>query len=245
MDDLADILIDEIYTEIQAGKDFFRRIPVIVPNRSIERYLSLRFAHRHDVTAQIEFLPLMSVFRRFMPRNPARGRLNIDEKTIGWRVYRILLERGSETAFPELIRWVNGDAKKLYELSRQLGGLYDKYILYRPEWINEWEAGRMPSGLEREPAALWQGELWRRVAGEDWKGGHFAAVYGKIMRGEPEMASDADKAGTISIFGFSQLPPAVLRCLERFSSGGTPVTLYHLVPGKTFSWRMSAGKRTS
>lgn len=234
MDDLADILIDEIYTAIRGERDLFRRIPVIVPNRSIERYLSLRFAHRHEVTAQIEFLPLMSVFHRFMPRNPARGRLNIDEKTIGWRVYRILLERDSEKAFPELIRWVNGDAKKLYELSRQLGSLYDKYILYRPDWINAWEDGLTPSGLEREPSAAWQGELWRRVTGADWKGNHFAAVYGKIMRGEPEMASDADKAGTIRIFGFSQLPPAVLRCLERFSAGGTPVTLYHLVPGKTF-----------
>ncbi len=234
MDDLADLLIDEIHAEIRDGRDLFRRIPVIVPNRSIERYLSLRFAHRHDVTSQIEFLPLMSVFRRFTPRNSARSRLRIDEKTIGWRVYRILLERDSEKAFPELIRWVNGDAKKLYELSRQLGSLYDKYILYRPEWINEWEAGRVPSSLEREPAAAWQGELWRRVAGEDWKGDHFAAVYGKIMRGELDVSSGADKTGTIRIFGFSQLPPAVLRCLERFSAGGMPVTLYHLVPGKTF-----------
>ena len=235
MDDLADILIDEIYAEIRAGRDLFRRIPVIVPNRSIERYLSLRFAHRHDVTAQIEFLPLMSVFHRFMPRNPAHGQLNIDEKTIGWRVYRVLLERDSETAFPELIRWVSGDAKKLYELSRQLGSLYDKYILYRPEWINEWEEGRMPRGLEGEPDAHWQGELWRRIAGADWKGKHFAAVYKKILLGEADgVLSDADSIEKVRIFGFSQLPPAVLRCLERFSAGGTQVALYHLVPGKSF-----------
>ena len=235
MDDLADILIDEIHAEIQSEGNLFRRIPVIVPNRSIQRYLSLRFAHRHDVTAQIEFLPLMSVFHRFIPRNAARGRRNIDEKTIGWRVYRVLLERDSEKAFPELIRWVNGDAKKLYELSRQLGSLYDKYILYRPEWINEWEAGRIPRGLEREQDAHWQGELWRKVAGEDWKGNHFAAVYEKITYGEADcVLSDADKTEKIRIFGFSQLPPAVLRCLEWFSAAGTSITLYHLVPGKSF-----------
>ena len=40
MDDLADLLIDEIHAEIRDGRDLFRRIPVIVPNRSIERYLS-------------------------------------------------------------------------------------------------------------------------------------------------------------------------------------------------------------
>ena len=234
MDDLADVLIEEVYAEIRNSGDLFRRVRVIVPNRSIQRYLSLRFAHRHEVTAQIEFLPLMSVFSRFMPRNSVSGRLNIDEKTIGWRIYRILMERDSEAAFPQLVRWIGGDAKKLYELSRQLGSLYDKYILYRPEWISAWEAGRMPLGLEGEPVAAWQGELWRRVAGEDWKGNHFAAVYGKIMRGVPEAFSGAEDRGTIRIFGFSQLPPAVLRCLEKFGSLGTAVALYHLVPGKSF-----------
>ncbi len=234
MDDLADVLIEEIHAEIRAGGDLFRRVPVIVPNRSIQRYLSLRFAHRHEVTAQIDFLPLMSVFHRFMPRTPASGRLSIDEKTIGWRVYRILLESDTEPVFLPLTRWIGGDAKKLYELSRQLGSLFDKYILYRPEWINAWEAGQMPPGLDGEPVAVWQGELWRRVAGEDWKGSHFAAVYGKIMRGELDSVPETGNSETIRIFGFSQLPPAVLRCLECFSRLGTAVTLYHLVPGKSF-----------
>ena len=234
MDALADLLIDEVCEEFGRGGDFFRKIQVIVPNRSIQRYLSLRFAHRHGAAAQIEFASLMSVFRRFMPKSPAPGRLDIDEKTIGWRIYRILLEPESKDVFPVLTRWIGGDAKKLYELSCQLGTLYDKYLLYRPEWINAWESGGMPRGLEREQAAAWQGELWRRIAGEDWKGCHFAAVYGRIRRGEVQAVPGAADAETIRIFGFSQLPPAVLRCLECFSSLGMAVKVYHLAPSAAF-----------
>jgi exonuclease V gamma subunit len=92
MDDLADMLIEEIHAEIGTDANLFRKIPVIVPNRSIQRYLSLRFAHRHKVTAQIEFLPLMSVFRRSLPRGSGQIRPEINEKTIAWRIYRILLK---------------------------------------------------------------------------------------------------------------------------------------------------------
>lgn len=231
MDALADALIDEIRAEV-GNSDLFLRTPVIVPNRSVQRYLALRFAHRHGIAAQLEFPSLMSVFQRFLPQ--AHDRPDINGKTIGWRIYRIMLEPESETAFPVLTRWIRGDSKRLYDLSRQLGDLYDKYMLYRPWWINAWEEGRTPRGLNDEPAAVWQGELWRRVAGRDWKGNHFAATFDRIVRRvERDGASGAElkNAGeTIRIFGFSQLPPTALQCLERFHKLGMTVKLYHLVP---------------
>ena len=227
MDDLADLLTDEIRDEFRRC-DLFRTIPVIVPNRSIRRYLSIRFALRHIVAARIEFPSLMSIFRRMNRREGEPGP-NIDEKTIGWRIYRILRESGDD--FPVLTRWIDGDSKRLYDLSRQLGALYDKYLLYRPDWINDWESERMPRGLTGEPAAVWQSALWRRVAADDWKGNHFAGAYDRIMRGE---IPDYIRSGTIRIFGFSQLPPAVVRCLERFGDAGAVVKLYHLTPSEVF-----------
>ena len=231
MDALADVLLDEVHAEA-AQCDLFRKTRIIVPNRSIQRYLSLRFAQRFDIAAQLEFPSLMTVFRRFLPRTGDRS--DIDRTTIGWRIYRILLEPESESVFPALTRWVRGDSKRLYDLSRQLGDLYDKYMLYRPWWINAWEAGRTPHGLNGEPDAVWQGELWRRIAGEDWKGNHFAAVFDRIVCRD----TSADVPGvagpnggeTIRIFGFSQLPPTVIQCLEQLHKLGATVKLYHLVP---------------
>lgn len=231
MDSLADVLIDEIHAEAR-NSSLFSKTRIIVPNRSIQRYLSLRFAHRHGIAAQLEFPSLMSVFQRFLPQT--HDRPNIDKNTIGWRIYRILREPGSDTAFPELTQWIEGDSKRLYDLSRQLGELYDKYMLYRPGWINDWEAGSTPHGLSGEPNADWQGELWRRIAGQDWRGKHFAGVFDRIVCKDELNAAPRDgrkKDGeTIRIFGFSQLPPTVLRCLEKIHQFGTDVKLYHLVP---------------
>ncbi|MBR4253997.1 MAG: exodeoxyribonuclease V subunit gamma [Lentisphaeria bacterium] len=235
MDALADVLIDEIHAEVRESA-LFRRTQVIVPNRSIQRYLSLRFAQRYGIAAQLEFPLLMSVVQRFLPRTCSRP--EIGEKTIGWRIYRILGKPESGKVFPSLTQWMKDDPKRLYDLSRQLGSLYDKYMLYRPWWINDWEAGRMPHGLDGEPSAAWQGELWRRIVGEDWKGNHFAAAFDRIVRnGEPAHTSgEGDGTGgeTIRIFGFSQLPPTMLECLERLAGLGTTVKLYHLVPSGEF-----------
>jgi len=234
MDALADVLLDEVRAEA-AQHDLFRKTRIIVPNRSIQRYLSLRFAHRYGIAAQLEFPSLMTVFRRFLPRT-AGERPDIDGKTIGWRIYRTLLDSESESVFPMLTRWIRGDSKRLYDLSRQLGDLYDKYMLYRPWWINAWEAGRTPHGLNGEPDALWQGELWRRIAGEDWKGNHFAAVFDRLVRGGDVPGGVSGGTGPdggdqpIRIFGFSQLPPTVLQCLEELHRRGATVKLYHLVP---------------
>ena len=231
MDALADVLLAEVYEEV--GKSgFFSRTRIIVPNRSIQRYLSLRFAHRYGIAAQLEFPSLMSVFQRFLPQGHARP--DINGKTIGWRIYRVMQEPGADKAFPQLTRWIRGDSKRLYDLSRQLGDLFDKYMLYRPQWINAWEAGAVPQGLNGEPDAAWQGELWRRVAGEDWRGEHFAAVFDRIRtgnQGDGVPGEERTNGGdTIRIFGFSQLPPTVLQCLETIHQEGTAVKLYHLVP---------------
>ena len=231
MDTLADVLLDEIQIEVK-DSELFHKTRIIVPNRSIQRYLSLRFANRYGIAAQLEFPSLMSVFQRFLPQPHARP--NIDKKTIGWRIYRTLRDAESEKVFSLLTRWIRGDSKRLYDLSRQLGELYDKYMLYRPRWINDWEAGLTPQGLNGEPAADWQGELWRRIAGRDWKGNHFAAIFDRIAhKDEWNSASCEDQNSdgeTIRIFGFSQLAPTVLHCLEIIQQLGTDVKVYHLVP---------------
>ena len=231
MDALADALLDEIHNEVRNG-DFFHSIRIIVPNKSIQRYLSLRFAHRYGIAAQLEFSSLMSIFQRFLPKGHAHS--NIDKKTIGWRIYRIMLEPESGKDFPMLTQWINGDSKRLYDLSCQLGELYDKYMLYRPWWINDWEAEVTPQGLNGEPNAAWQGKLWHRVAKEYWKGNHFAAVFNRFKRKEGLTGASGEASRnekeTIRIFGFSQLPPTMLQCLETIRQLGTAVELYHLVP---------------
>ena len=63
MEALADRLIDTIAEE-QRSHGLFHRTPVIVPNKSMERYLTIRFAARKGIESGITFPFLMSMFGR-------------------------------------------------------------------------------------------------------------------------------------------------------------------------------------
>ena len=232
LEELADLLIAELAADIRAhavprgGNDspsgLFYAPEVIAPNKAMRRYLTMRFARNEGIAAGIRFPSLMSLF-------PAD---RIDAGSIGWRIYRILEPESERAAFPLLERWIHGDAKRCHDLAVQLGRLYYQYMLYRPDWLNAWERNAVPDELRGEKDADWQGELWRRTAGSDWKGRHFAAKYARIIRGETD-----GRRRKIRLFGFSQPAPAVMECLAWLSAAdGADVALYQPVPscGKYF-----------
>ena len=52
----------------------------------------------------------------------------------------------------------DGDPRKRLELADRLARMYDKCLLYRPDWIREWEGGSTPH---------WQARLWRLLVAAD------------------------------------------------------------------------------
>ena len=57
----------------------------------------------------------------------------------------------------------DGDPRKRLELADRLARMYDKCLLYRPDWIREWESG---------PAPHWQARLWQLLVAEHSEGAH-------------------------------------------------------------------------
>ena len=237
METLADILIGKIARE-QSGRNPFYKTRVVISNKSMARFLTQRFAERVGIEAGIEYPFLMSLFsrQRLKPAGATAAENTssapeIDAGTIAWRILRILRETEGLPEFSHLTEWTGGDPVRRYELALQLGRLYNKYLLYRPDWINAWESGDdTAAGLPRgRKDVAWQGRMWRLTAGEDWKGRHFAAVWREIKSGDLVPKSPEP----IRIFGFSAIPPAVLECLEMFGRR-QPVELYQLTPSNAF-----------
>ena len=52
----------------------------------------------------------------------------------------------------------DGDPRKRLELADRLARMFDRCLLYRPDWIREWESG---------PAPHWQARLWQRLVATD------------------------------------------------------------------------------
>ena len=57
----------------------------------------------------------------------------------------------------------DGDPRKRLELADRLARMYDKCLLYRPDWIREWESGSTPH---------WQARLWQLLVADSPEGAH-------------------------------------------------------------------------
>ena len=70
----------------------------------------------------------------------------------------------------------DGDPRKRIELADRLARMYDKCLLYRPDWIREWESG---------PAPHWQARLWQLLVAADGPEGahHWVNVLGGFRAG--------------------------------------------------------------
>ena len=64
--------------------------------------------------------------------------------------------RGWEGAVRGYLR--DGDPRKRLDLADRLARVYDQCLLYRPDWIREWERGAAPH---------WQARLWQRLVEMD------------------------------------------------------------------------------
>ena len=235
MEELADILGEKLRSE-SAGKGIFFQSQVIVPNKGIARFLTLRFTEKNKIVMGMEFPYLMT----FLLRNI--GQLSgdiqeqgeeahdascwdalINKETLTFRIFSLLPDLCEKEEFSVLQKYCGEDNGRCWQLAETLAALYDRYILYRPDWINRWEKSEECSESEK-----WQCLLWRKVrenwpANADGKAVHFAHIHQNICKGKWGIQSQ----DTIRLFGFSSVAEPVLECLEKL---GVAVEIYALSP---------------
>lgn len=181
---------------------------ILVQSRGMERWVSMELARRHGICANCWFpFPnhfVAYLFRQVLADVPEDERF--DPSVMTWKVMKILPAHLPRKAFETLRNYLaEGAAElKLFQLAQKIAGLFDQYLLFRPEMILDWEAGR---GND------WQAVLWRELAkGEEGKNPAalqkaFLEALRRPSAGLPELPE------RISVFGISALPPFHLHIL--------------------------------
>ena len=244
MEKLAEILGNKLCAELP-GKGIFHQPQVIVPNRGIARFLTLRFAEQQRVIMGMQFPYLMTFLLRNVGRvagdvqeqgDEAHELFNwdalINKESLAMRIWAVLPELLDKEDFGKLKKYVSAEntALRRWQLAEKLAALFDCYILYRPDWILLWENKEELKGLFEKARSVeaWQRTLWQAVrqdwpAGADGKVVHFAHVYQKICSGEWKL----DFKDPIRLFGFSAFPAPILKCLEKLD---VEVEIYTVSP---------------
>ena len=211
---------------------------IVVPHPTLGRWLTLELAEHLGVAAHLKVeLPAQfawSIMREAVPTLPAEQPFEL--KRLRWRIFEALADvtSGSAPAGAEAVRryLADGDPRKRFELAERLAGVYDRCLLYRPDWIRAWEAGA---------AAHWQARLWQRLAAGQTGPRHwvaaidaFAAAVGSgVPPTWPRRAS---------FFGIAALSPSYLAML-RHAAQHMEIHLYLLSPCREY-WGDIAPRRS-
>jgi exodeoxyribonuclease V gamma subunit len=159
----SDALAESLATVMRtAPPSLFEADHVAVPSTAVARWLEFRLADALGIATRIDFaFPAAYVWRLFGRVLPEVGQTSPFERAaMQWRLLRLL----DASDAPAVRRYLAGDdGRKRSELAARLAGLFDRYLVERPDWIAAWNAGRRV-GLG--PDEGWQAALWHALFDE-------------------------------------------------------------------------------
>lgn len=132
---------------------------IVTQSNGMARWLALRLADRLGICANLSFQfpstflwEMSRAVLQYLPPTSA-----FEKPVLSWRLMRLLRELEKTPQFAALHAYLGpgDDDFRRYELSCRIADCFDQYLVYRPDWIEKWEAGQDDD---------WQAELWRRLA---------------------------------------------------------------------------------
>ncbi len=252
LEGLADVLAGFLRYPLSSG--VLEPEVVVVPSRGLERWLKLRLARVNGISANLEF-PFPQAFLEKKVFAGLRGQIDAQsnddlftEGLLVWKLFMVLgkvadgsasgrADLGAVAGYLERV----GDELSRYQLALELGDLFDRYLLFRPELIRAWERGENP--LSQFAASAWQMALWRAI-GRGVTKNHFAAlqeivnqlVYPEFYPAGPGFSLSELKAklpARLFLFGFAALPFNYLDLFKALSCL-IEVHLFHVNPCAEF-----------
>lgn len=202
---------------------------IVIQSRGMERWLAIELARQLGICAHCAFpFPnafLQEVFSRVMPDQPEES--VFEREAMAFGIMHRLPEFSSRPGCEHLRRYLADDPTQLkrYQLSVKIADTFDQYLVFRPDLIFAWEAGRNDH---------WQAALWRDLAAgreHRHRAGQQRKLLEKIRRADTGAACDLPER--VSVFGVSHLPPAYL---ETFAALGglMRVNLFLMNPCREF-----------
>lgn len=219
---LAEDFID--YFQAQAQKHSpLDECRVIVQSTGMARWLSYQVAGHCGVSAGLKFyLPAVAIWQLIKTLTEAEEDA-FDKQGMTWRLFRLLNDQSlslwQQPASEGLKALLgrdkkNGDAQT-FQLAGQLADIFDQYLIYRPDWMLDWRAGKTATG-EAAKKSPWQPLLWQSLA-EDCNRPDRAML--QKQTAERLQSAEAGEivrrqfGSTLSLFGLSAMPPQQLRLL--------------------------------
>lgn len=185
---------------------------VVVHDRTVGEWLNLALARSQGVAANVEYRSpgelIWELYRAVGLVTTRRSAYDVE--VLQWHIVRILEDPVFTSAHVSLRRYcAAGGSDRRFDLAVRLAALFNRYLIYRMDWLRTWEGGGVRN---LGPDEAWQAALWRRLTA-DLHEPHRAALFSAFL----ERVDAVDAAllpERVSVFGISSLSPAYVKILE-------------------------------
>ena len=205
---------------------------VLVQSNGMAEWIKIELARQGGVCAATRVeLPsrfLWRTYRQVLGTHNVPPDSPLDKLPMTWRLMALLPGCLQDPVFQPVAGFLRGDEPdRLLQLASRLADLFDQYQIYRPDWLQDWAAGR---NVLRKAAGhdelgddqLWQAELWRRVLDtlddsqrQATRPALHARALAHLQSGQP-LASPV--ARRVSVFGMSHMPGQLLEMLAALAA---------------------------
>jgi len=137
---------------------------IIVPQPGVAHWLKLWLAQRLEICANIDFsLPAAfawKVFNSWLGNFPSSS--SFTQPALLWRILTLLPELLVKLPGNIIADYLQNDPHGLrhYQLATRFAQIFDRYLLYRHDWLQAWEQSQLRDLGEQE---AFQAELWRKL----------------------------------------------------------------------------------
>ncbi len=229
----------------------FNQEVIVVQNAGMQHWLNLAIAQERGISMNMRYaLPaqfLWKLIRSLASDEKVPDQSPYSREVLCWRIHALLALdsvvedddfnqatnywRGENTTGEENNNTVNESKHaqlKRYQLATQLADLYEQYLIFRPQWLDNWEKGDFElNGLENISASehKWQGKLWRLLIKQ--------LSYNPVELMHDAIANIQEKKDLIppriSFFGLNTMAPMWLDFINALSEH-VEVHFFHLNP---------------
>lgn len=155
----------EFIVERERLDDPFEPEMILVQSTGMAQWLQMTLSQKFGIAANIDFpLPasfIWDMFVRVLPEIPKESAFN--KQSMSWKLMTLLPQLLEREDFTLLRHYLTDDSdkRKLFQLSSKAADLFDQYLVYRPDWLAQWETGHLVEGLGE--AQAWQAPLWKAL----------------------------------------------------------------------------------
>ncbi|MDA8478605.1 exodeoxyribonuclease V subunit gamma [Citrobacter sp. Awk 4] len=218
--DVLEALMEYI-VERERLDDPFEPEMILVQSTGMAQWLQMTLSQKFGIAANIDFpLPasfIWDMFVRVLPEIPKESAFS--KQSMSWKLMTLLPQLLHRDDFALLRHYLidDTDKRKLFQLSSRAADLFDQYLVFRPDWLTHWEAGRLVEGLGE--AQIWQAPLWKALVDYTEELGqprwHRANLYQRFIQTlENATTCPAGLPSRVFICGISALPPVYLQALQ-------------------------------